>query len=537
MSNPINYNEIIYENNDIQIRKIAEWEDCYISLGQRRYPTRDPHELLTVRFIDYEKNKYRYKIAKVTDEGIIASEQYYDRVDDSDPWLYKVATDDKGYGFVDPDLNIVIQQKYPYIGHFNEGYAVAIKSDNTAVVLDEEGNEFPFQCEHKGTNYSAIGYCSGGLIRVSDCKDVDSEDVYKRFNSNISDDDCFDEYSWRRGNWGFVNTKGEEAIPPQYAYATDFMNGVAIVAKKIPWYDGRKCGVIDAKGNEVIPCIYDELYVFYTEDGGNCSNRYFRAKTDKGWGVVDIDGNFIFDPDVVDLEWDLSDDDCFAFRTDHLHHYGIYDPVGLYSILERRIIFQPQFDWIDFLDDGWMHVVAYDENLNRCVERIINKEGNQLFESDWSELSVKDDHYIVSMGEKVNDRWLRKYGVVDKDGNIIFTCKYFADIDGISYKQKKIIYIDPECDLYGLAGFDDTVYVSPTFKDLKWLCYFDLIRTGTGDKYDSLYGLLWHDGIEIFPMVYNSIDIRNEILITRDNFRNTIYKVDRKISSPSRTII
>ena len=52
----------------------------------------------------------------------------------------------------------------------------------------------------------------------------------------------------KNGKWGFINQKGQEAIPCMYDYGPFFNDGRAIVQKD------RKNGLINNSGKEVIPC-------------------------------------------------------------------------------------------------------------------------------------------------------------------------------------------------------------------------------------------------------------------------------------------
>lgn len=52
---------------------------------------------------------------------------------------------------------------------------------------------------------------------------------------------------------GFKDRTGNEVIPPLYRYATHFMEGRAIVAKRV------RMGVINKRGEEVIPIVFESL--------------------------------------------------------------------------------------------------------------------------------------------------------------------------------------------------------------------------------------------------------------------------------------
>jgi hypothetical protein len=59
------------------------------------------------------------------------------------------------------------------------------------------------------------------------------------------------------GEWGFINTEGEQVIPCIYDEVFPFIEGLAGVLKNDYW------GFINTEGEQVIPCIYDEVIPFY----------------------------------------------------------------------------------------------------------------------------------------------------------------------------------------------------------------------------------------------------------------------------------
>lgn len=93
----------------------------------------------------------------------------------------------------------------------------------------------------------------------------------------------------RNGKWGFINTHGEEVIPCIYQdsfnYFSDdpkygFSNGFAIVARESD--NELKYGLINNLGEEIVPCHYDDVNFF---NDGLAAVR----KNDK-WGFVNTDG-------------------------------------------------------------------------------------------------------------------------------------------------------------------------------------------------------------------------------------------------------
>ena len=142
------------------------------------------------------------------------------------------------------------------------------------------------------------------------------------------------------GNWGYINTRGEEIIKPQYIYAFDFEKDRAIVAKgkwekkkkwkNEYWTEEELWGVIDKNGNEIIPCKYDEIKQFMNDDWSMCEDYYQVHvggwKTGK-WAIADRNGNFITEPIFENIAYDYGFD-MFTFENEDTSEdipQGIYD--------------------------------------------------------------------------------------------------------------------------------------------------------------------------------------------------------------------
>ena len=70
----------------------------------------------------------------------------------------------------------------------------------------------------------------------------------------------FDERGNFIGRWGFIDTSGNEVVPPRYDYLGSFNEGLAAV-RIGDWEDGR-WGFVDASGEEVVSPRYDFVLAF-----------------------------------------------------------------------------------------------------------------------------------------------------------------------------------------------------------------------------------------------------------------------------------
>jgi len=81
------------------------------------------------------------------------------------------------------------------------------------------------------------------------------------------------------GQWGFINTEGEEVVPPKYDSVGNFSKGLAVVKLKGQW------GFIDKTGKEVVPVKYDSVGEFY--------KGLAPVKLNDQWGLMDTTGKEI----------------------------------------------------------------------------------------------------------------------------------------------------------------------------------------------------------------------------------------------------
>ncbi len=96
----------------------------------------------------------------------------------------------------------------------------------------------------------------------------------------------------RDGRYGYIDYRGEEAIPPQYIWAEHFREGRAVVRAE------SGMGLIDSRGGVVIPLKYS--IVDY-----NFRSGYARVKSDDGqWAIFNHNGEQVtlFEPKYISEE-------------------------------------------------------------------------------------------------------------------------------------------------------------------------------------------------------------------------------------------
>ncbi|MBK7871405.1 MAG: WG repeat-containing protein [Saprospiraceae bacterium] len=156
--------------------------------------------------------------------------------------------------------------------------------------------------------------------------------------------------------WGYIDSTGRATVTPGYTFAQDFTNGVGIVACDGKW------GMVNAKGQPVIPCQYDGI-----EFLKNTDNKIVRlyVQTPK-YGLIDTLGQLAVD--------------------------AVYDELGFFR--EGRLAVKRNGLW-----------------------GFVNDEGLEVIPCRFREVS---NFYEGLAAVKIGRYW----GFIDKQGDIVIDFKY-----------------------------------------------------------------------------------------------------------------
>ncbi len=510
-SEPEEVNVVVYEDSKQKITALWKW--AVESLWED-----EETGLLKVLLSGQAFNWYGKSTFASLDGKRLCSLNF-DYLDNFHNGLSLVCIAGKGYGFVDTNMNFAIPLKYERADEFNNGKA-KVELDGVWYSIDTAGNltELSPKDDNK---YQDIGEYSEGLCKVSTLK------------LGFMDLAYHSDYEQIAGTWGFVDEAGNEVIKPQYIYAYDFENGMAIVCKGKwtidkkwdnecnqgrYWTEEELWGAIDAAGNEIIPFIFDEIKFF--NDVNDVFMAHYGGWKEGHWGVIDNRGNWLAEPIFEDLDYEYYDG-LFAFYADDKWN-GDDVPLGIYDVKQRKVIFEPQFFDVSFRDDGYIEVEIYDESLGRRIEKMIDRFGNERFHSEYSSIYGWKEPFEVVIRDENGDR----HGLIDKDGTVILPCKYDVSWGGISYEQKLIIF---ERDgKQGVMDFDDNILVDPIYLEIHGMRE-PLLTVRTGDKENYREGLITSDGKEVLPAKYERIAwCKGNKLICRADGECIVYQYEKK---------
>lgn len=484
-SEPSICKDTIYRDKNIEVTR--EWRWAADSL----YEDKETH--LIHALLSGEAFNYNGISTYVSIEGKRLTTVDYDYSDTFHDSIAVVGKKGFGGGYVDKDLNLVIPMVYEQAYPFQNGLA-KVRLDGQWSYLDKQGKVVFSIPDERG--YEVTGDFHDGLCKVS------------TMLLELGDLAFHSDYMEIAGKWGFINLEGKEIIAPQFIYANDFSNGIAIVCKGEwtidPKWDNRYntgkywtekelWGAIDTDGETVIPFIFDEIKFF--SDTDDVFMAHFGGWEKGHWGVIDNRGKWLAEPMFEDIDYEYHDG-LFAFYQEY--RCGDDVPMGIYDLNQKKVLFDPQFYDVSFLQDGWIEVEVYDEGLGRTVEKIIDRDGNEKFHSVYSHIYTWKRPYEVVIEDK--DGWL--HGLVDEEGKVILPCEHKTVFNGISAQDRILLY--KQEDNVGVKSFQGAIIIPPIYHEIHGL-YDPLLTVRKGDKSGYKEGLMTKEGREVIPAVYDNI--------------------------------
>ena len=91
------------------------------------------------------------------------------------------------------------------------------------------------------------------------------------------------------GKFGLVNTKGEEVVPPKYDDVNDFYHGFARVQLN------GKYGFVNTEGVEIVPPMYDDVW--------NFNDGFAPVELNRKYGFINTQGEEVVPPMYNEKEW------------------------------------------------------------------------------------------------------------------------------------------------------------------------------------------------------------------------------------------
>lgn len=224
--------------------------------------------------IDKENNvviPFEYsRIGFLGDNGLISVEKKVGIDEDGDP-IYR-------YGFIDREGKTVIPYEYEYTSNFSDESIAAVCGDDGWFLIDEKGNELAeIECFIDDVLYTAYG-----LMSINYYTDY--------FHWKIIDS---------QGKVFWPIGEDEDAGYTIVSSVESDSNKRLVIAKSEDeqnFLGNQKMGLIDEKGNVILPFIYDDILFCPMEEKTWVwtVNRNSYGKIEKS-SFFDLDGNVVFE--------------------------------------------------------------------------------------------------------------------------------------------------------------------------------------------------------------------------------------------------
>ena len=426
----------------------------------------------------------------------------FDYIDNFHDGLAIIAVPGKGYGYINTAGEIIVPMIYENACFFHNNFSW-VEKNSKWMLIDRFGKEITLSRKYKNFGWMSDGRCPVSTKILTGWREpiVNGEEYVA-------------------GLWGFIDESGNEIIKPQYLYAANFENGLAVVCKRgwkkgkgKFWHIGELWGVIDINGKEVIPCQHDEIDVF------NDTSGIFQVHTggwETGkWGVMDRTGKWLAPPVVNSISCDYQDGLFVFYEYRNASGDGIVDKLyGVYDIPNQQVLFEPQFFEIDFMNDGLFCVKIIDADGNGR-EKIIDRNGREIFPSDYSFIDCCTKPHLV-IKRKGKDSLS---GLIDTDGSVVLPCKYKTPFFGISYEDQTIIFI--RNGRQGMMDFDENILIPADKQGISRLA-----RNLYCFKKNNLYGIVSKSGQIVLPAEYEKISLcRNNRIIAHSQNGVEVFEI------------
>ncbi|CUP53930.1 KWG repeat-containing protein [Clostridium baratii] len=344
----------------------------------------------------------------------------------------------------------------------------------------------------------------GNIIKTDDLFDTDEDnksaqivkpDEFKPLKSKGKNLYKFEDGFYK----GYYDENLNVKIKPKFKVASEFTDGVAVVS------EGDKYGVIDSNGETIFDYKYDSI--------DNFNDGYAIAKRDDDYYVLDINGN----ENKINADIDY----CEGFNEGRAiftkdNKKGVIDNEG-------NVIVKPKYRELSMYTDGiavgskfLSGDVPIDRNGNILDKDILKNQyqngvliyKDRIFDYYNNELQDINNKYncIHMIYDKivVSDKEYTKFGVIDKDGNLLLKVKYDDIYSNSNFGYFFVRYNNEKCiinlkDEKIISLKEDVIDVDFASDDLIRITYSDdsneiinkdgkvLISKNDGDKY-SIYG-------------------------------------------------
>ena len=315
---------------------------------------------------------------------------------------------DKRYGFVNNQGKIVIPLKFSYANSFYHGTA-NVTLDGEWGLIDTTGKLII------PNEYDYVSGLSDGLVMAS----IFNEDQGRRY--------------------GFLNLQNETVIPFDYASASDFIVGYAVVG------DQDKKGVIDKENRLIVPMQYDSITPFDSDVLEEKDWRFkVRTRDPASVTVLDDKGAQVF-PTYEDMGFfkhgliNVKKNDKWGFvdgnnqtKIDFIYDeaIGFFNSMALVSKDGKSGFIDPKGDVVIPLEYDEIKSVFHDDSNQEVVSAkkgetyyLLDKRGHAT-KTDYDSIGYFTDGLAPVKKADPNSPTGEYHGAINMNGELVIPLKY-----------------------------------------------------------------------------------------------------------------
>lgn len=320
----------------------------------------------------------------------------------------------------------------------------------------------------------------------------------------------------KNGSRGIIGADGKQVGELKYDYVSIYSRPLYEVRK-----DG-KCGFMNKKGDEVIPCIYDNYIT--TDDMG----QWYCMSLDGKWGMVDSLNNIIFPFEFSDIECSKNNRSTYNIGLEKGDKWALADRSAeiLTPFIYDRLTLFPKGGGIGYRDDDYyllsssgkeiavaaneddvedteyfIAVKYYDQEHNRELI-FYDYSGKKINTYKGNNISFFSDEGIASIsvsGESI---------LIDTLGNVIsrlkVTAPYNRESDGVNFCNGRAIATDPQEGKHGVIDIHGNVITPFIYDRLEALSHAEITHCVVKDR-NFNESLLVLDKKQPGPAVYKNL--------------------------------
>lgn len=396
-----------------------------------------------------QKTKYGFKRGFIDLNNQIVIPIIYDYVFYLKDNIFKVGNKDK-YGLITAKnkeiLPIVFDNIIP-------GKVIYALKDNYYHVYDSLGN-LATEKKYINISLSNYGYCIGKLP-----------------NDKVE----------------FLNSDGEVLFTlPNGGKNFNFINEEFIAIQNKNY---KSIGILDVKGNVVIPEIYDEV---------GFDGNFFKVKKNQKYQLVDTHNELVVTGYFDEIYNGIGNQRSVIIK----------DQSGVIDLNSGKYIIPLQFKTIEVYED--FYVVFNDE----YKKGIFNSKGENVLSLSYS-FHTKFKNYVFA--EKSGENFLI---ILTKDGvkvNKLTCTKLVKRVTDYTDNYPYQIFIQDS--KYGIYTFDGTEQIPAQYQEVIPVHEFDYFVV----KKDGYYGVIDPNNKVLVPFVYNEFQIKKSVIEFKNKDKKFVY--------------